>query len=437
MLSFGLKFDLPVHKLSFYKYYLIFGKLINSLKPFQLSSNITFDDVVKSIQSLAHKYYYNFKPFKVFSAIFNKNDVKLLKSLSENKDLVVCKSDKSNNVVLMDRTDYVQKVYNILTDQSKFRKLSHDIYHDTIKIEDKINRFLRKIKDLNIIDSRTFNELFVSGSSPGIMYGLPKTHKRNVPLRPIFAAYNTPSYSISKYLVKILSPFTTNSYTVSNSYAFVDELIKIPDAHEYYMASFDVESLFTNIPLDETVNIALNCLFQHSDSFLGFTRNLFKTFLELAVLNSFFIFDNQLYEKIDGVGMGLPLGPTFANLFMCFNEDSWLQKCPSDFRPVFYRRYVDDTFVLFKHKSHAPRFLEYLNQQHSNIKFTLETEIDNSISFLDIKIQRNDSQFITSVYRKPTFSGLGTSYFSFCPYKFKINSIKTLLNRAYKLCSNF
>ena len=65
--------------------------------------------------------------------------------------------------------------------------------------------------------------------------------------------------------------------------------------------------------------------------------------------------------------MGQPLGPTFANIFMCFHEKKWLEECQDDFRPVLYKRYIDDTFILFKDKSHAPLFLNYLNNQHRNI----------------------------------------------------------------------
>ena len=62
---------------------------------------------------------------------------------------------------------------------------------------------------------------------------------------------------------------------------------------------------------------------------------------------------------------------------------------------------------------------------------------DCSLSFLDVDIKRNKNKFSTSVYRKPTFSGFGISYFSFCWYRFKINSITTLLHRAFNICSNF
>ena len=57
------------------------------------------------------------------------------------------------------------------------------------------------------------------------------------------------------------------------------------------------------------------------------------------------------------MAMGSPLGPTFANIFMCFLESLILDQCPESFKPIFYKRYVDDTFVLFKEESHATMFL--------------------------------------------------------------------------------
>ena len=193
-----------------------------------------------------------------------------------------------------------------------------------MEIEDKINRFLLKLKKSKIIDENCYKSLYVSGSGPGILYGLPKIHKPNFsetfPFRPIFAAYNSASYNISKFLVPILAPLTTNEFTVLNSYSFVDEITSFPNADKYYMASFDIESLFTNIPLKETIDIILNALFSNSDLFLNFTRHLFSQLLNLAVCNTFFIFDNSFYEQIEGLGMGLPLGTTFAKIFMRFHK---------------------------------------------------------------------------------------------------------------------
>ena len=134
--------------------------------------------------------------------------------------------------------------------------------------------------------------------------------------------------------------------------------------------------------------------------------------------------------------MGLPHSPVFANIFLAFHEEQWLTNCPAHFKPVLYRRYVDDTFVLFSDKSHAPLFLNYLNRQH-NINFTIKTENDRSLSFIDVSVCRNADGFSTSVFRKPTFSGLGIRFFSFCSKNFKSNCIMTLLHRAYNVCSSY
>ena len=134
--------------------------------------------------------------------------------------------------------------------------------------------------------------------------------------------------------------------------------------------------------------------------------------------------------------MGIPIGPTFANIFMCHHEANWMDECPLAFRPRHYFRYLDDTFLLFQSKNQCIKFYEYLNTKHPNIKFTLEHENNNSLSFLDVNVTRMNGRFQTTVYRKPSFTGLGTSFFSFCCTRFKMNGIQTLLHRAYCICSN-
>ena len=131
--------------------------------------------------------------------------------------------------------------------------------------------------------------------------------------------------------------------------------------------------------------------------------------LEICVLNSYFIFNNKLYRQVEGLGMGLPLAPTFANIFLAHHEKNWLNDCPVNFTPFFYKRYMDDTFILFNDPSHAPLFLQYL--RHSNYNFTIEVETGGSLPFLDALISRDNNSFVSSVYRKPTFTGLGTFFF--------------------------
>ena len=135
--------------------------------------------------------------------------------------------------------------------------------------------------------------------------------------------------------------------------------------------------------------------------------------------------------------MGSPVAPSYANAFLCHHEVTWLSSCPVSFKPVYYKRYMDDTFLIFEHHSHIQLFLDYLNSRHPSIKFTCETEQEGKLSFLDTTITNNNGQFSTNTYRKPTFTGLGLHYLSFLPPIYKINSIKTLLTRAYNVCSSW
>ena len=83
--------------------------------------------------------------------------------------------------------------------------------------------------------------------------------------------------------------------------------------------------------------------------------------------------------------MGSPLGPTMANVFLSFYEIKWLEQCPKEFKPVFYRRYVDDIFVLFESAQNLSKFCNYFNACHPNMSFSFEQEKNGKLSFLDIE----------------------------------------------------
>ena len=102
-------------------------------------------------------------------------------------------------------------------------------------------------------------------------------------------------------------------------------------------------------------------------------------------------------------------------------------------------RCVDDTLVAFENKAHATKFLRYLNSLHNNFEFTMKQENDDIIPFLDLLIirYRHTDVIDTAVYRKPTHSGVFTNYSSFIPHYFKVSLVKTLVTRAYRLCSNW
>ena len=325
----------------------------------------------------------------------------------------------------------------IITNNAKFEKITGDIRRFSLSTQDKINNFLLKLKNEGHLAQNLYEKLRATGSGPGILYGLPKVHKSNFMddklYRPIFAAYKSANYNLSKYLVSILSPISENQYTIKNSADFRMQIESFRK-NDMFLASFDIKDLYTNIPLNETIEICLNLI---NSNLFNIPREMFKKLLQLSVFNNIFKFDNEYYVQNDGLGMGLPLSPTLANVFLAYHETQWLQHCPSEFKPLFYRRYMDDTFAIFSTADQAEKFGIYLNQRHPNMMFTTEKEADGQLPFLDCLVNRVNGQLTTSVFRKQTFTGLGLSFFSVTPFNYKINSIKTLLHRARSICSTF
>ena len=138
------------------------------------------------------------------------------------------------------------------------------------------------------------------------------------PFRPILSAIKTPSYNIAKYLVPILEPITTNKFTIKNSFEFAKEVTE--QGSGLFMASLDVESLFTNIPLEEAINISCNFLFANEAKINNFSRNGFEKLLRMALQNNFFNFDGKIYKQTDDIPIVSPLCPSLANASLCFYE---------------------------------------------------------------------------------------------------------------------
>ena len=126
-----------------------------------------------------------------------------------------------------------------------------------------------------------------------------------------------------------------------------------------------------------------------------------------------------------------------ANVFLSFFEVKWLEQCPKEFKPVFYRRYFDDIFVLFESAEHLSKFRDYFNTCHPNMSFSFEQEKNGKLSFVDGDVSREKGKFVTSVSRKPTFSGVYTHFGSFLPTVYKFGMVYTLVYRFFKIYSDW
>ena len=128
------------------------------------------------------------------------------------------------------------------------------------------------------------------------------------------------SYKIAKFLVPILICLTINEFTVKDSFSFAKEIVE--QGSNFYLGSLDVDSLFTNISREKTINICTESIYDQNDSTEGLNKSEFKELLFLATKEPYFVFNEILHKQIDGVAMGSPLGLTLANAFLCFYEKS-------------------------------------------------------------------------------------------------------------------
>ena len=167
-------------------------------------------------------------------------------------------------------------------------------------------------------------------------------------------------------------------------------------------------------------------------------KNQFRKFLQKSVLNSFFTFNDKLFKQIEGLGMGIPLllGPFMSFfIFMSFYEQQWLVDCPVDFKLAFYRRMTRSFYFITE--TTIGNFLLTL-MKSIVILNSLWSPKNKILLFFgcSLLVCGSNSSFGTSVYRKESFTGLGKSFFRYCPFNFKINSIKTLIQRVYYIFSN-
>ena len=131
--------------------------------------------------------------------------------------------------------------------------------------------------------------------------------------------------------------------------------------------------------------------------------------------------------------MGSPLGPTLA-IFLCHYEDIWLRNCSLECKPSYYK-HVDDIFVLFESEIQVESFKDFMNTCHPKMKFTFKKE-NNCFNFLDVKVIREDYVFTTSVFRKPSFSGVYTHFDSYMPLNYKFSLVSTIIFRNFTICSD-
>ena len=198
--------------------------------------------------------------------------------------------------------------------------------------------------------------MYPSGSAPARIYGTRKMHKFSSgdsfpKLCPIVSSIGIFNNNFACFLCDLLSPLVSNDYSCKDTVSFFSQ-IKNANLSKKLLASYDVTSLCTNIPLQETIDITINLIFNHNPK-----KELKKLFL-FAASHNHFVFNSKFYNQIDGVAMGSPLAPVLANIFMGFYESKWLNEYNFN-KPKFYLRYVDDILAALDNEQDSLNFLNF------------------------------------------------------------------------------
>ena len=189
--------------------------MYSKIKRNVVSSDKVKDELFKTnLKNLALSSFFKYNNSKHSQSLnpLTRAEQKALSILRRNKDIVILKPDKGNGVVILNKTDYINKVESLLSDKSKFGPTKED---DPLKqvnfLQEKLRVLLRKLKDKGSISSQQYDLVYPQGSQLGVMYGSPKIHKAGCPVRPILSSINTANYRLAKFLVTVLQPISAKT----------------------------------------------------------------------------------------------------------------------------------------------------------------------------------------------------------------------------------
>ena len=358
---------------------------------------------------------------------------KAIRELKQDKSRMVLTADKGVALVVIDTEEYKKKAQELLQ-QPTYQLIATD---PTSKYKNKLINMLKSIKAEGGITEAVYKKLYPTGAGSPKFYGLPKIHKEGVPLRPTVSSIGAVTYHTSKELSRIIKPLVGKSpYHIQNSKDFIQQIQGIQLQPNQCMVSFDVKALFTSVPIQPAITI-IKKLLEEDQSLQQRTTmsvNNITCLLEFCLKSTYFTYQGQHYQQLEGAAMGSPISPIVANLFMEDFEQKAISTAPHP--PYFWKRYVDDTFTILE-SSHRRAFLDHINSIDQHIQFTCEEQReDGSLPFLDVLVlPKEDGSLNSTVFRKATHTDLYLQWDSHHTLPSKYSVVGTLLHRANTICS--
>ena len=338
------------------------------------------------------------------------------------KSVIITKSDKGNNVVIMDKDDYIEKCEKVLASDifKKEKKNPLNRYTKEVKIE------VGKSKVMTDYEKR---RLIMDRPALPHMYGLPKIHKPGNEMRPIVSCLRSPSYNLAKWLVQRFKLFENfRSRSVRNTADFVSTIRDTTLEEDDRLVSFDVKSLFPSVPVDKAISLVRKWLEENGVC----KENVvdYITLVEVCTSQPAFVFNGEVYNQVYGLSMGNPISPFLSEIFMSDLECKILIGYSHIF--IDWRRYVDDVFSIVK-KHQMNEAVQILNAQDDSIEFTYEEENEGQLPFLDVLLTRTERKIQFNIYRKPTSTDNYIKNSGFNPKSHKLAAFRSMVDRLHDI----
>jgi hypothetical protein len=367
-----------------------------------------------------------------------------IKFFRSNQDSLVLKpADKGSGIVIMDREFYSRGVHEYINSNPNFFTLVR--VDPTPALLSHINSELNSLRRSGHLDYRTSRMLSPDNASARCpyLYGLPKIHKTPVAFRPIVSGNGHPTEKLSIFIDFLLQPYVTlNDLYLKDSTDLLNSLnpIRNLDPDNTTLFSLDVVSMYPNIPLNELIDSILTTLHSYPQTMLKhkstqYSTPLIKKLLELVLFNNYFQFEGKFYHQTHGIAMGTPCACSTSDIFICNWIKKALQSAPHT--PMFYRQYRDDGFGIWQGDiKNLFDLVDWLNQQHSTIQFTLTH--GKSINYLDLTVSISPyGHLTTETYYKPTDSHAYLHTLSNHPRHCLENIALSQTIRHLRNCSNY
>ena len=357
--------------------------------------------------------------------------IQLTKLFLKNNDLLAVPFDKGIGFCVMPRVSYENKLKPIL-DLKQFAKYENKRKNSKdpiLKEEERITNTLKSLKADGKISENLYNALKPIGSQPPRLYGLAKVHKDGCPLRPVVSMPGSPYHPIAKKVAEWLS-LVPQCNINSNTKDISEDLKNHNVSESEKLVSFDVVSLYTNVPLIESIDVCANLLFDGNIKLNFIDKETFKTLAKLASCDVIFSTHNGYYKQVDGLSMGSSFAPHLAN--------GWLHQFDGRIKgqSTLYSRYMDDVLCIMPNDQIQTKLNE-INSFHPALKFTCEIEKDNCISFLDMLIINDNGALSSKWFRKQTDTGLTLNFHSLAPLRYKKSVMIGFVHRIYRSCSSW